>query len=247
MASSASVSEPATISDIIVTGISNICNKAGLNAHNFRLNETSKKLYWNASCGIIGSVLFHIQYNILEENLTKGLQMVSAIVAFTDLLTKEDNHRFTENIMRAHRENRSPCYFHLSSSSDVIITYVPVNDPNFYGFNTYDTIRVNYTFNSETGEYSWVIPDTPQVPVEIRLNNDEMTGTMFTPYRPLELTRDITSGYSAVQLPETDLMYESTAVRLGMTRGLSSGIPVSVASQEIEDTLTPYRAVNIDK
>jgi hypothetical protein len=241
MASSTPISEPATISDIIVTGISNICSKVGLNAKNFRLSDKSNKLYWNASCGIIGPVLFHIQYNLLEENLTKGLEMVSVIIAFTDLLTKEENRRFTENIMRAHYENRSPSYFNLSASSEAVVTYVPMNRGNFYGFHSYDTIYVNYTFNGETGEYSWVIPDTPEVPVEIRLNNDEMTGS------PPDLTRGITSAYAPVHLPDSVLSYTSTAARVGLERGFSSGIPVSVASQTIEDSLTPYRAVNIEK
>ena len=249
-----------TISDIIITGISNICSKAGLNAHNFRLSYKSKKLYWSASCGIIGPVMFNIQYNLLEENLTNGLQMVSTIIAFTDLLTKEENRRFTENIMRAHHECRSPCYFNLTNSSvhgvgelerQSVITYIPIERSNFYGFNTYVTICVNYTFNVETGEYFWVIPDTPEVPVEIRLNHDEMTGTLMTMpdennLRVPEYDRGTTGGYAPVYLPESVLSSPSTAARVGLERGYSTGIPVSVASQTIEDSLTPYRVVNID-
>lgn len=250
--------DPTIINNIIITGITNICSKYGLNAKKFRLDRALNRLYWNASCGIIGAVQFHINYTLLEEDLTDGLKMVSAIIAFTDLLTKEENHRFTENIMRAHTECRSPCYFNLMSSfgsdsnergSQSVITYVPMNRSNFYGFHSYTTIYVNFTVNPETGEYTWVIPDTPEVPVEIRLNNDEMTGTLMPEddiLRPPEYDRGTTGGYAPVYLPESALASPSTAARVGLERGYSSGIPVSVASQAIEDSLTPYRPVNID-
>jgi len=236
-------------SDIIISGISNICSKAGLNAEKFRLNRSSNKLCWNAECGIIGKVKFNIQYSLLEENLTEGLKMVSTIIAFTDLLTKEENRRFTENIMRAHMEYRSPCYFRIcyppssntlaSEPEQSVATYVPLEMGNFYGLHTYLTIYVNYTFNPDTGEYSWVIPDTPEVPVGIRLNHDEMTGMLMTEadtLNPPEFLRGAPSGYGPVHLPES--------ARVGLERGFSSGIPVNVATQIIEDSLTPYRSTS---
>jgi hypothetical protein len=249
----ASVDTSLTINEIIITGISNICSKSGLNAEKFRLSPHSNKLYWNAVCGIIGKVQFNIQYDILQENLEKGLQLVSTIIAFTDLLRKEENHRFTENIMRAHNECRSPCYFNIppsfvmedeTDSSRAVMTYIPLTRSNFYGLHSYLAIQVQYTSNPETGEYTWVIPDTPEVPVEVRLNRDEMTGMLFNPndtLQPPEYARGITAGYAPIHLTESP----STAQRVGLERGFSSGIPVSVATQTIEDSLTPYRAVNI--
>ncbi len=240
---------PADVSEIIITAISNICSNVGLNAEKFRLSRSSNKLYWNAQCGIIGRVQFNIQYSLIEENLTEALKMISTIIAFTDLLTKEENRRFTENIMRAHTEFRSPCYFRICSppSSNTlafepeqsVATYIPLEMGNFYGLHTYQTIYVNYTFDPDTGVYSWVIPDTPEIPVQISLNQDEMTGMLMTEpdtLNPPQFLRGTPSGYGPVHLPES--------ARVGLERGFSSGIPVNVATQMIEDSLTPYRSVS---
>lgn len=223
------------IQNIIITSISDICTKAGLNAANFMIRRN--KLYWSSSCGIIGNIQFNISYSIINENLEEGLKMVSTMIAFTDLITKEENHNFTKNIMKAHLEFRSPAYFSLMPTKDTMITYIPINSSNYFGLRSYYTIEINYTFNPDTGRYDWKIPDIIEIPTQVELNNDEMTGTepnLNNINIPPSFERGITAGYRAVSISgDTE-----TLSPIGLGRSYSEGVPITITTKQILRSLS---------
>lgn len=173
------------IEDAIVRSVAETCKEKNLHATNI-VND-GENIRWSSTLGILGTVHYYVSFSRFQENLECGMRVVSILIAFADLITKERNKGMIDNIKEATNRG-SRTYFYISSSdTDTIKMFIPTADSS-RGFTS---VPIKFT-QSEDGEYVWTIPESAELFVS--LNNHEGIGGMT----PAERSRAI-SDYAGLE------------------------------------------------
>lgn len=193
------------LENAIVRSITEICEEKGLNATNF-VND-GESIRWDSTLGILGQTQYRVQFSKFKESLESGMRNVSILIAFAELITKEENKGMIDNIKEANNRG-AQTYFYMSSfKKNTMKMSVPMADRS-RGFST---IPIKYT-QIEDGKYEWTIPESVEL-YSSMCNEEDLKNTTRG-----DLSR-IISDY------------------VGLERGASDGVPVLYATQSAGDYL----------
>jgi hypothetical protein len=135
--------------DAIVRSIQEVSSAKGLNAENIR--KRHDRIVWTSRLGILGSVKYTVPLREFERSLEKGMRYVSILIAFADLITKEENKGMIDNIKEAGRRGARTYYSIVPTNEPFVNMTIPLGTG-------YTTMKVQYE-EREDGEYEWTIPE----------------------------------------------------------------------------------------
>lgn len=199
----------------IVQSIQQVCEKYSLNCSN--ICNSYDTVRWSSVIEPLGGrVQFLIPFRYFESSLENGIENVSILVAFADLISKEENKGMAENMIRAKRIG-APYYYTARPIDKAVRMFLP--PISSLSVNTYSTLDISYTRDDTTGEYTWTIPDTESLYRQI-MNDSPVLDVLEPDSVHLRIEREI-SAYT------------------GLENRQSSGIPVMEATQSARELSIP--------
>ena len=205
------------VNDAIVRSIVEICEEKQLNATNFVNNDG--RICWTSDLGILGKVKYHGLFTEFRESLENGLQSVSILIAFADLITQESNKGMIDNINVAKNRGAKTLFAMSSPDSNIMRMCVPKATNNW----DYTTVPIRFTKTGD-GEYEWGIPESAELYSSIYNDGGSQAVEGMVPE---ELSRVI-SEYTGLE---------------GVS---SSGVPVLCATESIRDYSAYYEPESMD-
>jgi hypothetical protein len=197
------------VNEAIVKSIQEVCQKYSLNCSN--ISNSNGVLQWKSTIAPFGGkVRFQVPFHHFESALEHGMQHVSVLVAFADLIAKDENKGMVENMLRAWRMG-APYYYTTMSNNHSVRMFLPSSRPSVC-MSLISTLDISYTRDDATGDYIWTIPDSE------------------TLYREFVDTE---------QAPDSEQMERQISEYTGLVVRQSSGIPVMETTQSAREWSIP--------
>lgn len=191
----------------IVQSIQEISEKYSLNCSNIRTEF--EKIVWNSDIESLGGIVqFSIPRAPFEKSLEEGMENVSILVAFAELISKDENQGMSTNMKRA-RQLGAPYYYTVNPTHTVVQIYLPSN--SYLALEPFKTLNISFTRDDTTGEYTWTIPDLEEVYCDISGSIPDFTS--------VDMERQVS-------------LYTGLVVRR------SSGIPVMEATHSVQRSIS---------
>lgn len=116
------------------------------------LEGTNDSIIWQYDCGeILGNVSFRLNINEFQDDIPRGVRVISTLSSFASLLARTEHRGFARRVYKARHLYGAKLYCYVDDTNQCVVANVgDVSTPG-----SYEELPIRYTIDPVTGEYDW--------------------------------------------------------------------------------------------